>query len=122
MVLEGATDKGLAMQLRFAHERALPDLDKNIKCGNSLIGPDHPMLTMLRFLSDDEHSRVNPMAWADGFSEVMSAGGFDVVIGNPPYIRIQGTKEWARLEVDMYKQAFRSAGKGNYDNIVWAEY
>ncbi|MDQ3705123.1 MAG: Eco57I restriction-modification methylase domain-containing protein [Chloroflexota bacterium] len=114
VVLEGATDEGLAMQLRFAHERALPDLDKNIKCGNSLIGPDYPML---RFLPDDERSRVNLMAWADEFAEVMSAGGFDVV-GNPPCIRIQGMKEWAAYEVDMYKQAFQSAGKGNYDKYA----
>ncbi len=39
-VLEGESNQTLANQLRMFHERALPDLGDNIKCGNSLIGPD----------------------------------------------------------------------------------
>src|SRR5206468_3252486 len=39
-VLEGESQESLARQLRMFHERALPDLASNIKCGNSLIGPD----------------------------------------------------------------------------------
>ena len=38
-VLEGESGETLANQLRLMHERALPDLDGNIKCGNSLVGP-----------------------------------------------------------------------------------
>jgi len=40
LVLEGESGETISNQLRFLHERALPDLDGNIKCGNSLIGPD----------------------------------------------------------------------------------
>ena len=47
-----------------------------------------------------------------------SKGGFDVVIGNPPYIRIQTMKEWAPDEVAHYKQHYVSASKGNYDIYV----
>jgi REP element-mobilizing transposase RayT len=47
-----------------------------------------------------------------------SPGGFDIIIGNPPYIRIQALKEWAPLEVEFYKQHFISASKGNYDIYV----
>ncbi len=51
-----------------------------------------------------------------------SSGGFDVIIGNPPYIRIQALKEWAPLEVEFYKKRFMSASKGNYDiYVVFAE-
>jgi hypothetical protein len=39
-VLEGENKQTLERQMRFFHERALPDLGDNIKCGNSLIGPD----------------------------------------------------------------------------------
>jgi len=39
-VLEGETVESISSQLTFLHERALPDLAANIKCGNSLIGPD----------------------------------------------------------------------------------
>jgi hypothetical protein len=41
-----------------------------------------------------------------------------VVIGNPPYIRIQALKEWAPLEVEFYKKRYASAAKGNYDIYV----
>ncbi|MFH1610245.1 MAG: type I restriction endonuclease, partial [Candidatus Bipolaricaulota bacterium] len=39
-VLEGETDETLGAFLRLFQERSLPDLGANIKCGNSLIGPD----------------------------------------------------------------------------------
>jgi hypothetical protein len=39
-VLEGENAQTISQQLKFFHERALPDLGNNIKCGNSLIGPD----------------------------------------------------------------------------------
>ncbi len=47
-----------------------------------------------------------------------SAPGFDAVIGNPPYIRIQALREWAPIEVDYYKDAYKAASKGNYDIYV----
>src|SRR4030042_5574841 len=48
----------------------------------------------------------------------MKQGGFDAVIGNPPYIRIQMMKEWAPLEVELYKKYYIAASKGNYDIYV----
>ena len=46
------------------------------------------------------------------------APGFDAVIGNPPYIRIQNLREFAPLEVEFYKRRYASASKGNYDIYV----
>jgi hypothetical protein len=50
--------------------------------------------------------------------QVMRSGGFDCVIGNPPYIRIQAMKEWAPVEVEFYKQHYKAASSGNYDIYV----
>jgi type I restriction-modification system DNA methylase subunit len=50
--------------------------------------------------------------------QVMKEGGFDCVIGNPPYIRIQAMKEWAPIEVEFYKQHYKAASSGNYDIYV----
>ena len=111
-VLEGETDLSL---LPFG-DRALPNLADNIKCGNSLIGPDYFTGKLIPDL--DEMKRVNPFDWKQAFPDTMKAGGFDCVIGNPPYIRIQTMKEWAPLEVDAYKKLFRVAGTGNYDIYV----
>jgi hypothetical protein len=84
-VLEGENQETLKKQLKMWHERALPDLGRNIKCGNSLIGPDYSSDQLLP--DDDEMRRVNPFDWKAEFSEIMKAGGFDAVIGNPPYVR-----------------------------------
>ena len=56
-VLEGETDESLGKQtqMQLFDERALPNLDENIKCGNSLIGTDYR-----RFIADDEErARIN---------------------------------------------------------------
>ncbi len=109
-VLEGVR------QLNLFAERALPHLDANIKCGNSLIGPDYFSGQLLP--DPEELRRVNPFDWKAEFPEAMKRGGFDCVIGNPPYIRIQTMNEWAPLEVEAYKTLYKSAAAGNYDIYV----
>jgi len=62
------------------NQTLLPDLRINIKCGNSLIGMDYLLM------SDEELRRIKPFDWNAQFAEIMHTGGFDAVIGNPPYI------------------------------------
>lgn len=85
-VLEGETAQ--SVQRELIHDRVLPDLGHNIKCGNSLVGSDYYQTQLgLPDLETDAQFRVNAFDWQgrDGFPEVMKSGGFDVVIGNPPY-------------------------------------
>lgn len=82
-VLENASG-----QLGLGMERVLPDLGNNIKCGNSLIGYDYFEGQLLP--SEEERIRVNPFNWKREFSETFSHGGFDIVIGNPPWISLSG--------------------------------
>ncbi|MBA3474455.1 MAG: Eco57I restriction-modification methylase domain-containing protein, partial [Rubrobacter sp.] len=119
-VLEGESEASLATQLRMFQERALPDLDNNIKTGNSLIGPDFYEDEQMMLLDEEEHYRINVFDWQAAFPQVFEGDspGFDAVIGNPPYIRIQALKEFAPVEVEHYKEAYRAAGKGNYDIYV----
>ncbi len=117
-VLEGENQDTLGRQLKLFKERALPDLGSNIKCGNSLIGPDFYQGKQMSLLDQEETYRVNPFDWEKEFREIMYRGGFDAVIGNPPYIRIQTMKEWAPVEVELYKQNYTAASKGNYDIYV----
>jgi len=86
-VLEGESEQTIQPYLRLFSQRALPDLGNNIKCGNSLIGPDFYSQNDLPLLSDDEKLRINVFDWEAEFPEIMKSGGFDAVIGNPPYIR-----------------------------------
>ena len=117
-VMEGENQDTLERQMRLFKERALPDLGSNIKCGNSLIGLDFYQGKQMDLLDSEETYRINPFDWEKEFLEVMKDGGFDVVIGNPPYIRIQTMKEWAPSEVEIYKKHYASASKGNYDIYV----
>jgi type I restriction-modification system DNA methylase subunit len=84
-VLEGESEQTLATQLRFYHERALPDLGSNIKCGNSLISSDFYDQQEMSFLDEEERYRINVFDWNAEFAEIMKAGGIDAVIGNPPW-------------------------------------
>lgn len=91
-VLEGENNQSLANQLRMFHERALPDLGDNIKCGNSLIGHDYEKQLTIQ-LDNEEVIRINAFDWDNEFSEIMKTGGFNVVIGNPPYGASFGEEE-----------------------------
>jgi hypothetical protein len=83
-VLEGESEQTLQQQRRLFHERALPDLSGNVQCGNALIGPDfYDQQTGL--FGEEERYRINVFDWDAAFPEIMKAGGFDVVIGNPPW-------------------------------------
>ena len=87
-VLEGETKDTLESQMKLWRHRALPDLGNNIKCGNSLIGPDFYHGKQLSLLDDEEKYKINVFDWKTEFSEIMKHGGFDAVIGNPPYTLI----------------------------------
>jgi type I restriction-modification system DNA methylase subunit len=115
-VLEGETEETLGQQMMLWRERALPDLGNNIKCGNSLIGTDFFEDQLIP--DEDEIRRVNPFDWKAEFPEIMAVGGFDIIVGNPPYVRIQTMKEWAPFNVEFYKQIYIAARKGNYDIYV----
>ena len=117
-VLEGESQESLTKQFELFHERALPDLGRNIQCGNSLIGSEACRFRQLSLLPEEDRYRINLFDWPQAFPQVFAQGGFDALIGNPPYIRIQTMKEWAPVEVELYKNLYRSAAAGNYDIYV----
>jgi hypothetical protein len=163
-VLEGETQQSLQPVLRLFHERALPDLGDNIKCGNSLIGPDFYQQQQMPLLDDEERYRINVFDWHAEFPQIFRRrtsaselretpappldytapgvplhgrygykkmkcektapalapreseweGGFDAVIGNPPYVRIQG---FPADQIQYLTTHYRSA-TGNCDLYV----
>lgn len=80
--MEGETQASIAHQMKMFSERVLPTLDDNIKSGNSLIDTDY-YDTQLDF---GEERIIKPFSWQKAYPKVFKNGGFDVVIGNPPYV------------------------------------
>jgi hypothetical protein len=88
-ILEGENDETLKQHSLFG-ERALPSLEGNVKCGNSLIAPQD----LGELAPDaDELRRINPFAWKREFPAIFQAGGFDAVVANPPYLKIEHIPE-----------------------------
>jgi hypothetical protein len=73
----------LSLWLKTARKgQELTSLDNNILCGNSLV-------------DDPETAGEDAFKWEERFSGIMKSGGFDVVIGNPPYTNSPvGTKSF----------------------------
>jgi type I restriction-modification system DNA methylase subunit len=86
-VLEGESNELIQQELRLFNERALPDLDNNIKCGNSLIETDFYDDPQMRLLSEERRYGVNVFDWAAEFPGIVGkdAPGFEVIVGNPPW-------------------------------------
>ncbi len=84
-ILEGETRSTLGRQRRlFPKETFLPNLSNNIKCGNSLIGTDYIGHRQMMLIPEGGPP-VNPFDWGSEFPWLAETGGFDVVLGNPPW-------------------------------------
>ncbi|HNR01722.1 MAG TPA: TaqI-like C-terminal specificity domain-containing protein [Anaerolineaceae bacterium] len=98
-------------QLSLGLERALPDLGRNIQCGNSLIGEDYFAGQLV--VDPAERRRVNPFDWERAFPQVFSQGGFDAVIGNPPYVF---GRDWNSLGISDDVKAYF---KRKYKSVIY---
>ena len=119
-VLEGENGRRWPRRCSSCTSGLLPDLGSNIKLRQLAHRPG-----LLRQPADDAAGRgrdgtvstssTGRQDFADVFAE---RPGFDAVIGNPPYIRMQDLKEWAPHEAEYYKRRYKAASKGNYDIYV----
>jgi len=83
--MEGETQASIANQMKLFNERVLPTLDDNIRSGNSLVDTDY----YDGQIDFGEEKKIKPFNWQKGFVSVFKDGGFDAVIGNPPYVMLQ---------------------------------
>jgi len=143
--MEGETSASIAHQFQMFHERVLPTLDNNIKCGNSLVDEDFYGNELF-----EQDKKVKPFNWRKAFPDVFKIKkiepnqilkaqyqkvknlanetidlidklsdkveesfadygktcGFDVVIGNPPWVDLKGhPHELIKYYFDKYKTA-----------------
>lgn len=112
----------LALWLHTARpNRPLSALDKHIRDGNSLIDESFYLKDDLEEYAAEDRERINAFNWQNAFPEVFEQGGFDVVIGNPPYVKLQNFRkvypdmaEYLR-EGRLGKSYYESTQSGNFD-------
>lgn len=92
------------------NEKILPSLDNNIKCGNSLIGNDFYESHL--DLDDAALYKINCFDWEEEFKSIFKGGGFDVVIGNPPYVFVKYV-DWADDVKDYFSSNYDITNKDN---------
>lgn len=109
-LLEGETSETAELFTRGGRQRLLPKLETNIKCGNSLIGPDfYSDADESLFVDEETRYRINAFDWkgSSGFKQVFDThGGFDVVLGNPPYVRQEGLGPLVKAYLKQHYSAF----------------
>jgi len=91
---------------------SLPNLDHNIQGGDSLLDSQLGQGTeQMRFLRELPFDKDRGILWHRDFPRVMRKGGWDIIVGNPPYIRIQRIEE---AEKQVYLKQFKLI-HGNFD-------
>ncbi len=96
----------LSLWLRTAKQgRKLSNLSNNIKCGNSLI-------------DDPEVAGDKAFNWQNEFPEIFAKGGFDVIIGNPPYVSNWTLSDSNREMVLWLSEHYKKDLTGHWDLFV----
>lgn len=88
-----AHTKGPVQTTMMVADKILPTLSDNIKSGNSLIGTDYTFQTELAFDDYEQQRKINVFDFEPSFPKVFRRGGFDAIVGNPPYLKELGSKE-----------------------------
>ena len=88
-LMEGENRESAGELFKHSDLKLLPNLSNNIKCGNSLVESDFYNQRDLSLFENEDMRKVNAFDWENkekGFGEIMDKGGFDCIIGNPPYV------------------------------------
>lgn len=96
----------------------LKGIGANIKCGNSLVGPD--ILEVCPLIADDpaQLQATNAFDWSIAFPEVFEKGGFDYVVGNPPYVEVKNYNVALPFMAVYLKRIYASARNGKTDLAI----
>ena len=120
LLLKLVEDESSAALKDFVTSRkcpVLPSLSDTIRCGNSLVSAPE-WRDAYGEMSPEVRTKVNPFSWENEFPAEMESGGFDIIVGNPPYIRIQNMVAFSPEEVGFYHSdgsPYTTARQDNYD-------
>ncbi len=120
-LIENETREGLVDYVERSNQRALPDLGREIVSGNSLVSRPEWLSAFGTSMPETLIRKINPFNWQTEFPTEFERGGFDVIVGNPPYIRIQNMKSYSPEEADFYQRPgspYTTARQDNFDKYA----
>ena len=97
--LEGSSLEELEAYHQRTHNRILPNLDQNIKNGNSLVDVSYAQFDRSIYSNISLMNKIKMFDWNAEFGNRK----FDAIIGNPPYIRVQNMVHYSPEEYAFYK-------------------
>jgi len=105
----------------LAKRETLPTLADNIREGNSLISGTEEEL---KGYFGDAWQVKKPFNWEEEFADIMKGGGFDVVIGNPPWVSVSGKQKSLDLSEPELKYLFdkfdiSTSAPNLYEVFIW---
>lgn len=116
-LLEGESGASIDHFIGQYATKVLPSLQDNIKCGNSLV--DEKFYEFMPEAMEDDHLlfRVKPFEWNTEFPFLNKTNGFDAIVGNPPYVRIQNLVKFSPEEVKYYQDNVSGFGVAKKETI-----
>ena len=115
-LIEDETVESLQDYVQTSGEPALPALEAVVRSGNSLVSYEE-WAAVFGNLPAPLIPNVNPFTWAEEFPDEIGHEGFDVIIGNPPYVRIQNLANYFPEEVAFYQNPKSPYATGHQDNF-----
>ena len=119
-LIEDETAAGLRDYVAIRHQPALPALDNTLRAGNSLVSPAE-WAAVHGLFPPALLEKVNPFTWTTEFPVEMARGGFNIIVGNPPYIRIQNMVAYSPEEAAFYQNPaspYTTARQDNFDKYA----
>lgn len=105
-------------QVGLYGSKILNGVGENVKCGNTLVSSEvlshYPHLIE----SPDELEATNIFDWKEAFPSVCQAGGFDYVIGNPPYVEVKNYNMELPTMASFIKYRYKSSKNGKIDLAI----
>lgn len=96
----------------------LQGIGSTIKCGNSLVGKDIETICPAIIQNINELQATNDFDWDTEFPEVFDKGGFDFVVGNPPYVEVKNYNVGLPSMAAYIKKIYKSSKNGKIDLAI----
>ncbi|MFK7904725.1 MAG: N-6 DNA methylase [Chitinophagales bacterium] len=120
-VIDNADYPQMSEPIGLLGSKILEGIGNNIQCGNSLV--DSSILEQYPSLLENEEElmKTNPFDWdsQEGFGAIFETkGGFDYIIGNPPYVEVKNYNEELPYMHHFIKRNFLSSKNGKIDLAI----